>query len=306
MPKADESWPIKPDMALVEHLSRVETSDEPVPTSSANCLVFWARPPSSILKLIESVQLRLHSLVGKDLHLIPLPHVHLSVLELSHRHSISHLRNVYNAVGGELLQKMLDISLLADVHSGERASAPWLVKPQLMVDSTGVAVTFVPDCDDAPKNNKEEEGSNMPETTTNPFTYHHLRASMQTLALTSGVEIDTCYTAATAHITIARFISSNFFDMGDEDDRAPNGLQPMSFPSHDTIGGHVKTERVAQWIELVEKINFELREQFETPEAKGMLEWVVGQEAGLEVQLGYVKYGREAKRAEMVGRSITD
>lgn len=302
-------------MALIKHLSRIETSDEPLPTSSANCLVVWARPPSSILKLIDSVQLRLYSLVGKDLHLIPLPHVHLSVLELSHRHPISHLRDVYNAVGRELLQKMLDLSLLADVHSGERASAPWLVKPQLMVDSNGVAVTFVPGCDAAPKNKKEEEGSNVPRTTTEPFTYHHLRASMQRLALTSGVEIDTCYTAATAHITIARFVSSNFFDTVDEYDRQccsgpnsgePHSVQPMSLPSHNTIRGHVKAERVAQWIALVERINFELREQFENPEAKGMLEWVVGQEAGLEVQLGYVKYGREAKRAEMVGRSIMD
>lgn len=299
---------ITPDSALIQHLSQQGTdlrTHEPFPLSPANCLVLWARPPSFILNLIESIQNGLYSLAGRDLYLVPLSHMHLSVLELSHRHPISHLRAVYNAVGEPLLRTMVDIPFTKYTESQGRSVAR-LVKPQLMIDRAGVAVTFVPD--DSLQD--EIDGDSAPNITKNePFTYHHLRSSLNSLALSSGVEIDTCYTAPSAHITIARFVSSHFFDGGPHHAVShsasvpPPPEQPTpSYSSADLVQKRI--QKAEQWVELIHGINDELRKQAEDPTLRKQLSWVVGQEKGLEVQLGYVKFGRDTDRAEIVGQAL--
>lgn len=58
----------------------------------------------------------------------------------------------------------------------------------------------------------------------------------------------------------------------------------------------------------VRQINAELREEW-AAEGEGDGEgggWVVGGERGLECQLGYLKFGRGAETAEMVGRAAGD
>ncbi|GAD99413.1 hypothetical protein TERG_04420 [Paecilomyces variotii No. 5] len=224
-------------------------------------------------------------------------------MELSHRHPISHLRAVYNVVGDHLLRTMVDLPFAKYKESHGRSMAR-LIRPQLMMDRAGVAVTFVPDFSQA----KTAESNGQGITDDDPFTYHHLRASLQDLALSSGIEIDTCYTTPSSHITIARFVSSHFFDGGGKNAASPPG--PISPPTEQlplSPSGDQNQRRVRkaeQWVELIHGINEELEKQSEDPILKEQLEWVVGQENGLEVQLGYVKFGREAKRAEMVGQAI--
>lgn len=90
---------------------------------------------------------------------------------------------------------------------------------------------------------------------------------MHARALESGIEIDMCYTAPSAHITIGRFIGNNFFETA---------------------------ESRQKFIRLVQDFNNASRGQQDG--------WIVGESRGLEMQLGYLKIGRESIKADMVGR----
>jgi hypothetical protein len=237
---------VTPDQALIKHLarqSRLSNSridEEDLDAQDINCCVIWARPSRNVLSLIETLQDQLSTLIGPDLHIIPTQDLHLSNIELSHRHSVTHLRSVVDKIGTSKVQDMLDMLSKLDTK-------PSLVSPQLNIDKMGVALSFVP-------------------ASEHKYTYHHLRADMHAAALESGVSIDMCYTAPSAHVTLGRFVGKGFFEM--EDQRK-------------------------KFVELVEEINEELKAEQE--------EWVVGEKEGLELQLGYLKFGRERGKADMVG-----
>jgi hypothetical protein len=126
--------------------------------------------------------------------------------------------------------------------------APGLTAPRLNIDKMGVALSFTPTAEKA-------------------YTYHHLRSDMHALALESGVSIDMCYTAPSAHITLGRFVGNAFFE---------------------------SMEGRKQFLGLVEEINAGLGEDGSA--------WAVGEEQGLELQLGYLKFGRARDKADMVGQ----
>jgi hypothetical protein len=149
---------------------------------------------------------RLTVLTGPNLQVIPLQDLHLSIIELSHRHSVTHLRSVVDKIGTSRLQAMLDMLSKLDVK-------PSLVFPQLKIDKMGMALSFVPSSE-------------------RKYTYHHLRADMHAAALESGISIDMCYTAPSAHVTLGRFVRNDFF------------------------GGE---EQRKEFVRLVENINGELR-----------------------------------------------
>lgn len=250
--------PVTPDQALIKHLERQErlsssingtplaTSDD-LDAQEVNCLVIWTRPPPPIIALIQKLQNRIASLVGPDLHIIRTGDLHLSVIELSHRHSVAQLRSVTDEVGIARIQKILDlISTLA--------SKPKLGLPQLNFDKMGIALNFLP--------------LNEP-----PYTYHHLRSDMHALALESGVSIDMCYTAPSAHVTLGRFVGNAFFDS--------KGARE-------------------EFVKVVQGVNDELRRLSESDDG---LKWVVGESASLELQLGYLKFGREREKAGLLGRA---
>lgn len=140
-----------------------------------------------------------------------------------------------------------------------------LIRPALTFDAAGLAVTFVPDYN--------RSGN----TSDQPMTYHHLRNELHKLALSSNIHIDTCYAAATAHIAIARFV------------KEPFGL---ASPKDSTAKG-------AKILKLVEKINDEL-ERTVWPD----LFWNLAEEQGLELQMGYLKFGRERELATMTGQKL--
>lgn len=244
--------PVTPDQALIKHLERERrrnaSKNGPVDLSNdldgqdVNCLVIWARPPPQIITLIQNLQQRIASLVGPDIYLIPSKDLHLSVIELSHRHSAPHLRAVENEVEVSRIQQILN-----SVSNLPRK--PRLISPQLSFDKMGIALNFIPTKED-------------------PYTYHHLRSDMHALALESGVSIDMCYTAPSAHVTLGRFIGNAFFE-------GPEGRK--------------------EFATLVGEINEELRDS-DVPE------WVVGKNTGLELQLGYLKFGREREKADMLGK----
>lgn len=184
--------------------------------------------------------------------------MHLSVIELSHRHSVTQLRSVYDKVGIAQLKSLLDVPR---AEYNKDKSLVRLVRPMIIFDKVGVAVAFVP--------------------TEDSYSHHHLRNQLHTTALATGVDIDTCYTAPLAHVTVGRFIGNAFFEASDQ-------------------GGtmEAKRHRMERWIGVIEQINEDLRKYW------GDLAWVVGEEKPLEVQLGYVKFGRQTEKADLVGSTL--
>ncbi len=176
------------------------------------------------------------------MYAVPAEDLHLSVLELSHRHETAHLRGVYEHLTPELVRAMLALPL---------RGPPRLGRPMVFFDGAAAAVGFVP------------------VGTQQAFTYHHLRAEMQRLALSSGLAIDTCYTAPSAHITVARFVGAAAID------------------------GLAAAER---FVAAIARVNRDLRA---LPWAE--TGWPVGGHAGLECQMGYLKFGRAAHWATAVG-----
>lgn len=243
--------PVTPDQALLSHLRQQknaqeanEPSTEDMNNLEVNCLGISARPSSLIVTKIEDIQTKFSKTIGSDFYIMPTENLHIAIVELAHRHTLSYLHSVSSSVGTERLQNMLDlISTLP--------SKPRLIAPQLSIDAMGVALTFLPD--------PERE-----------YTYHHLRAEMHGIALTSGGGFDMCYTAPSAHVTLGRFVGSGFFEEKDGRDRI---------------------------VDLVEEINGELEEE---KDRKG---WVLGEQLSLELQAGYLKFGVERGCANMLGRS---
>ncbi|KAJ8117232.1 hypothetical protein OPT61_g1526 [Boeremia exigua] len=242
--------PVTPDQALIKHLSRQtrlasEQRLEPKDDTDAqemNCCVIWARPPSAVLKTIQTIQEELRHLIGDNLYLIPLKDLHLSVIELSHRHTVSQLRSVAAELGESRIQDMLDLVSTLGVK-------PELVAPTISFDKMGIALNYLP-------------------SDTHAYTYHHLRSDMYALALESKITgIDCCYTAPSAHITIGRFIDNKFFETAE-----------------------ARTE-------FVERVK-----SFNAAQKEGDHAWVVGESQGLELQLGYLKFGRESSKADLVGK----
>lgn len=241
--------PVLPDHALIKHLARqkrlrnghVPDEKDDTDAQEINCCVIWARPPSTVLDTIQRIQRDLSQLIGDDLYLVPRTDLHLSVIELSHRHTVPQLRSVADQIGPSRIQDILD-------QVTELSNRPGLVEPKISFDKMGIALNYIPSDSDA-------------------YTYHHLRSDMHATALESGIAIDMCYTAPSAHITIGRFIGNSFFE---------------------TAGASNK------FVQLVKDINDEQESR------QGA--WAVGESQGLEMQLGYLKFGRESGAADLVGK----
>ncbi|EEQ29169.1 conserved hypothetical protein [Microsporum canis CBS 113480] len=234
--QADGKPKITPSPALVQYLSYVVNDTTPKEVENhyrdENLNYMWFPEPSRL---------------------------HLSVIEISHRHPMAHLRSVFDQIGKSLFQKLLDHpATLAATES--RTSR--LGRPMLLFDGVGVAISFVP-------------------VGTDQYTYHHLRADLHNMAVSSGIKTDTCYTACMSHITLGRFVSSKNFDLETAE---------------------MAQQRLRDWINTIQSINKELNEYYQAND----WEWTVGEEKGLELQMGMLKFGRDTDAAEMAGRCFGD
>ncbi|KAF2840181.1 hypothetical protein M501DRAFT_1010364 [Patellaria atrata CBS 101060] len=252
------------DTTLISHLKRqkilkshgVEDSmnhskvgDNERETQNVNCLVVWLRPSAAVLDIVMKLQLRIAEMVDGDLHMIPLGDMHISLLELSHRHTVTHLEDVAKKIGEATLLNILD-------YPSKHSSKPRLVAPRINFDKAGIALSFLPSQED-------------------DYTYHHLRNDMHKLALQTGIEIDTCYTAPTAHITFGRFVDTTNF----------------------------RTEvDMRKFLDLVENLNTELSTEYGLENGSPKFEWIVANELSAELQSGYVKFGRAREKATLLGR----
>ncbi|KAF3895305.1 hypothetical protein GTR04_7174 [Trichophyton interdigitale] len=263
MTLADGKAKITPSPALVQYLSHTalasgaEEIEKHYRDESVNCMVIWARPSRKILDLLLGLQNRLKDVVGTDMWFPESSRLHLSVVEISHRHPMAHLRSVFDQIGRPLVQEMLD---LPASHAASHSRVARLGRPMLLFDAVGVAISFVPVGTDA-------------------YTYHHLRRDLHNMAISSGVKTDTCYTACMGHITLGRFRSTKHFDSEDE---------------------KTAQEPLRVWMATIQGINEELRQSHQAED----WEWTVGEEKGLELQMGMLKFGRNTEAAEIAGRSF--
>lgn len=145
-----------------------------------------------------------------------------------------------------------------------------LIRPMVNYDTTALALSFIP--------GPTASDSQTHTAADGAYTYHHLRRDVCEQVMSTGIKMNTRYTAPSAHITIARFITQEGFQLEEPN---PDKAQ-------------IDKDRVRMLIETIEVINHKLQHEYWSKEnraidSKG--EWCVGQEKGLEIHGGRSWYG---------------
>lgn len=201
---------------------------------------------------------------------MPLPSLHMTALEFTH----SQTPDVIDALVARLkpvTNMLIDFPYVQQHATSQRRVR--LVKPMLTYDAAAVALSFLP-------------AASQPG---DKFTYHHLRSALWDLSSitsklnrgkgnddeTRGVEINTRYIVPSAHLTIARFVTAK--------DTTVDG----------TEDGGVDVEKMRKWVEVIEQVNESLEREYWVAEGKGddEMQWVIGEEKGLDFRSGACWYG---------------
>lgn len=221
-----------------------------------NCLVFWARPPEHLRRLISRIQERLLQL-NPSLWLMPLDCLHMTALEMTHSRSKTEIEVLVHALESKIPE-------ITDYTLGHRAR---LVMPMLSYDDQAVAISFLP-----------ASGSSVPGVSTDEadaYTYHHLRRDLYDLCSSTGAAVASRYVVPSAHLTIARFVTHEGLRRNEKGDIS------------DAV-------YMAKWIQLLKEINAWLEEEY-WPKPDSSIkeggEWIVGSEKGLECRKGTLWYG---------------
>jgi len=261
-----------------------------------NCLVFWARPTQKIKDLIAIIQQKLKT-AAPDLWLMPLPNLHMTVLEVTHSRTVTEI--------DDLVAKLLaSAKQIADYPSTPNHHTR-LIKPMLSYDTAALALSFVPAASEAPTPTSTSTSTSSSDTCTaqtpspDSYTYHHLRRDLHTLT-NSTIPISPRYTVPSAHLTIARFNSPNPFT-------STTSTNPTTGPAS------TKSTRET-WIKHLESINTWLETtywpQSSSPPSSSMKttsipaggEWLLSSETGLDIRKGTLWYG--GGETVYLGRSI--
>ncbi|KAJ7817779.1 RNA ligase/cyclic nucleotide phosphodiesterase [Mycena olivaceomarginata] len=141
-----------------------------------------------------------------------------------------------------------------------------LIKPLLCFDASAIALSFLPALASTPGDEA--------------YTYHHLRRDLFALALGSGTAIESRYAVPSAHMTLGRFICAEDLH----------------------TGGRVDMEKARQLMARIDGINAWLEREY-WPGGIEAIEWVVGEEMGLEWRIGPVWYGSGGETL-MVGETF--
>lgn len=153
-----------------------------------------------------------------------------------------------------LVEKMEPkISEITDFTYNHRAR---LVKPMLSYDGAAIALSFLPAAGEGQLANSEIKAD--------AYTYHHLRRDLYELCQSTGIDVASRYVVPSSHLTIARFVTQDVHKEG----------------------------KVGQLVEELEMINQKLKNFWPGEKSiDGMMQWVVGEEKGLECRKGTVWYG---------------
>lgn len=186
-------------------------------------------------------------------------HLHLTALEITHSRTALETAPLVAALQ-PLLETLTDLpAALAEQRTGRRAR---LVRPMLTYDAAAVALSYLPSAAGA-------AGADV-------YTYHHLRRDLWDVASATsarnapaaasaapvGVPIASRYTVASAHLTLARFVTVE----------------------------QAGPERVRALVAAIEAANVWMEEEVWGRSERGG-EWIVGEEQGLDCRVGALWYG---------------
>ena len=146
-----------------------------------HCLVFWARPPENVRKLITEVQRRLRAPLP-SLWTTPALCLHMTTLEVAHSLTAGEIDMLVD-------QMIPQAGGITDYTYTHRAR---LIKPLVSYDALALALSFVPAANEQ-----------------DAYTYHHLRRDVFGKASATGVKIASHYLTPSAHLTIARFVTAS-------------------------------------------------------------------------------------------------
>lgn len=186
---------------------------------------------------------------------MPLDCLHMTALEIAHSLTNSEIDRLVTTIQSKILE-------ITDYTVNHRAR---LVQPLLSYDAQAVALSFLPGSTNSSEERSQDEADE--------FTYHHLRRDLYDLCRSTGVQVASRYVVPSAHLTIARYM---------------NGKAASGNGDHKALD----STSMAAWIEHIEDINRWLKAEFWPGTSTNReLEWVVGDETGLDCRRGTVWYG---------------
>ncbi|KAG2411755.1 hypothetical protein HFD88_009311 [Aspergillus terreus] len=221
-----------------------------------NNLNLYARPPQHIRDMVAEIQQEIRD-IAQTMWFTPPHYLHMTTLEMASSRTpeevdmfVSHLQR------SGILSDLVDYTFTHPTR---------LVKPVVSYDAAAMALSFIPAAG-------EDTGASLsPGSTDDSYTYHHLRRDLFGKVTDTGLLMNPRYIVPSAHITIARFITQEGFQMKDA------GGKNM-----------VDRDRVAALVERLDRINARLREEYwpqhGTTPSKGI--WRVGEEKGLALSTG--------------------
>lgn len=196
---------------------------------------------------------------------MPPPNLHMTALEITHSRTAPEIAKLVEDITPSL-------SSLVNYTMTHRAR---LINPMIGFDAQALALSFIPAAGEAPL----PDGRNAEDDS---YSYHHLRRDLYNLAEEAGIEVGSRYVVPSAHLTIARFIDAG--DFADAEGK-PDG------------------EKMRRFVETIEEINDWLKQEFWVDgNDKPSLQWIVGEEVGLDNRVGTVWYG--GGRSVMVGEGF--
>lgn len=175
----------------------------------------------------------------------------MTTLEITHSRTPSEVDT--------LVSHLVKSGVMSDIVSYTITHRTRLTKPIINYDTTAIALSFVPTA--------SEGDVETCSAVDDMYTYHHLRRDLFNQVTAAGVQLNTRYTVPSSHITIARFITQE-------------GFQLQKAGSDES---YIDSGRVKMLIDTIDRINHKLKEK--------PVEWVVGQEKGLELHKGRSWYG---------------
>lgn len=193
---------------------------------------------------------------------MPLENLHTTVLEVAH--------SLAEAQIEDLVQTLKSSTEITQAQIAEyplnRQSR--LLKPMVSFDSSAMALSFAPAAGEF--SNVQSNGHD------DHYTYHHLRRDIFDRVRQTGIPVASRYIVPSAHVTIARFITQDGFQVNRTDSAA-----------------QVDHSRVKLLVDKIGEINEKLESMY-WPQLDGTQpeqgEWVIGQDR-LVIRRGRLWYG---------------
>jgi hypothetical protein len=188
----------------------------------------------------------------------------MTALEINHSLTSPEIEHLVSQFPASALEAMANYT---------RTHRARLVKPLLSYDSQALALSFLPAAGEprtatSSTSNLSDPERKLPDS--DAYTYHHLRRDLFAQATHAGVKVGSRYVVPSAHLTIARFVREQDFDV-------------------EAFVGVI--EGVNEWLVGEFWPKGEVDDSEDDGGVKEGGEWVVGEEKGLEVRKGTLWYG---------------